>query len=130
MIYIPPTELHAHWDLIKPGLETIRQKIDGDWIPEDVYSALRAGTSTLHLGYNDDEYEGFIVLTPTPDYDGMTLFVWCVYSPTDSNVLERYWHELEQMGRNINAKKIRFYSPRKGWSKMFKPVTTIYEKEI
>jgi hypothetical protein len=130
MIYVAPQELHETWSLVKAGLEEVARKIDADWMPEDVYSALKAGVSTLHLGYNNEEYEGFLVLTPTPDYDGMTLFIWCAYSATDNNVLERYWEELEQMGRNIKAKRIRFHSPRKGWAKRFKPVATIYEKEL
>lgn len=130
MIYVSPQELHDTWPLIKPGLEEVIKKIDAEWIAEDVYSALQSGTSTLHLGYNSDEYEGFIVLTPTPDYEGTTLFIWCVYSPTNTNVLERYWPDIEQMARKISARKVRFSSPRKGWAKMFKCVTMIYEKEI
>jgi len=130
LIHVPVERLHEDWPLIKEGLEKIIEKIKPDWIPEDVYHALRSNVSTVHLGYNGDEYEGFIVLTPTPDYDGVVLFIWCVYSPSRTNVLETYYEEVVQMARKIGAKKLRFASPRKGWSRMFEPVTTIYEREV
>lgn len=130
MIYVSPLELHETWPLIKPGLEIVIKKSKADWIPEDVYSALQTGNSTLHLLYNVDEYEGFVVLTPTKGYAGMTLFVWCAYSPTNTDVVSRYYPDIEKIARNIFAKKVRFASTRKGWSKMFTPVTTIYERKV
>ena len=129
MIYVPPQDLHSTWNVIKPGLEQILKKMPSEWIPEDVYSALQAGTSTLHLCYDSDSYEGFVVLTPMSDYDGMTLFIWCGYSHC-GNAIEKYFPEIEDLARTMNAKRIRFASPRKGWAKTFSPKTVIYEKEV
>lgn len=122
MIYVPSGDIHKHWRSIKTGLQKVLKKSPSNWIPEDVYSALRAGTSTLHL-----VDEGFLVLTPKQDYDGMTLFVWIAYGEGD--VFEKYMPELEVMARQINARRIRFESTR-DWSKRFRYVTTVYEKEL
>ena len=130
MIYVSPIELHEIWPTIRPGLEIVIKKSKADWIPEDVYSALQNGTSTLHLAYGEDEYEGFVVLTPTKDYTGPTLYIWCAYSPTNTNVVGRHYPDIEKMAQDMFAKKVRFASTRKGWSKMFKPVTTIYERKV
>jgi hypothetical protein len=41
LIEVKPETLHAHWPFIKTGLEDICRRIACDWIPNDVYSALR-----------------------------------------------------------------------------------------
>ena len=96
---------------------------------EDIYMALRNCTSTLHLAYDGDEYDGFVVLTETPDYDGLTLYIWAAYCPTEDAVT-RYLPTIKEMARSIGAKRIRFASPRKGWAKRFKAITTIYQEEV
>jgi hypothetical protein len=123
MKYIAPVDLHEYWTHVKEGLEEVKKRSHADWIPEDIYAALQAGHSTLHVNG-----EGFVVLTPRKDFDGMTLFVWVAYGEGD--VFEKYLPELEMMARQINAKRIRFESSRKGWGKRYKYVTSIYEKEL
>ena len=123
MIYVSPVDLHKYWPEVKHGLENVLKKSNGDWIPEDVYTAIKNNTSTLHL-----VDEGFVVLTPKNDYDGVTLFVWVAYG--HGVVWEKYRPEIELMARQIKAKRIRFESSRKGWGKRYKYVTSIYEKEL
>jgi hypothetical protein len=129
LIYINPTDLHDHWPLIKTGLEEVKKRSKDVWIPEDVYSALRSGASTLHIGYDGEDYDGFVVLNQIQEYDGARLFIWIAYG-AGQNVVAKYMGEIEQMARRINAKGIRLASSRKGWCKYFTPITTIYEKEI
>ena len=123
MIYVAPVDLHKYWNQVRQGLEQVRRKSQADWIPEDVYSAIQSGTSTLHVAD-----EGFFVLTPRNDFNGVTLFVWIAYG--EGNVFEKYEPQLEQMARQIKARRIRFESSRRGWSKRYKYVTSIYEKEL
>ena len=123
MIHVPPSDLHRHWQYVKEGLKKVKQKSYSNWIPEDVYSALRNGTSTLHL-FNG----GFLVLTPQNDFDGVTLFVWIAYGEGD--VWKKHAPEVEQMAKNMNAKRIRFHSSRDGWGRRYKKVASIYEKEL
>ena len=122
MKYVDPVNLHEHWPDVRKGLESILQRHPQDWIPEDVYSAVQAGTSTLHLFD-----EGFVVLTPLKDYGGMTLFIWIAYGQGD--VYESWMPQIEDMARKINAKRIRFKSSRK-WGKRFDYVTSIYERKL
>lgn len=129
MIYVNPSELHDIWPLIRRGLEIVAKKSEADWIPEDIYMALRQGKSTLHIDYNGDEYDGFVVITETPDYHGLTLYIWAAYCVTH-NAIDRYLPTIKEMARSVGAKKIRFGSPRKGWAKRFKAITTIYEEEV
>ena len=130
-VLVDPNELHDVWPLVKKGLDRIIRKIRPDWIAEDVYSALKAGTSGLHLGYEGDEYEGFVVLTPSTDFDGRILFVWAAYSPRSADTIEKYWPFIRDIATKSGSKKVRFASPREGFKKSsFTPVTTIYEKEV
>jgi hypothetical protein len=125
LISIHPAELHDVWPWVQEGLLKVKKKTQADWIPEDVYSAIRNGTSTLHLGNQD---EGFLVLTPRNDWDCKTLFIWIAYG--EGNVYEKYLPEIEQIAKSINARRIRFESSRKGWGKRFDYVTSIFEKEL
>ena len=129
LTHIPASDLHDVWGIVRPGLVEIINNISPDWIPEDVYAALRSGTSTLHVGYDCGEYDGFVVVTPTPEYYGICLFVWCAYS-NGTDGITKYLAEIEEMARTIKAKRIRFASPRKGFSRLFREVTTVYEKEL
>ena len=123
MRYVDPINLHDLWPEVREGLSKVRIKSHGDWIPEDIYAAIRAGHSNLYL-----VDEGFVVITPRKDFDGITLFVWIAYGLGE--VFDKYLPHMEEMGRAIGAKRIRFESSRNGWSKRFKYVTSIYEKEI
>lgn len=125
MIYVPPHEIKDTWPMVRKGLERIIEKISPDWIPEDVYMALMCGSSTLHLCYTEDEYDGFLVLTPVKDYGQSVLFIWCAYGKAKNHM-----DEIKEIARQIGAKKIRFASPRKGLSKRYRPITTIYEEEV
>lgn len=124
MIYIPAKELHDIWPKIAVGLRKIVEKNNPDWIPEDVYSELRADRASLYLFDND---EGFTVLRINQSFRGAVLFIWCFYSPTFTNAPEKYWPEIQQIARNAGAVTVQFSAPRKGWGKMFKYTTSIYE---
>ena len=127
LTYIDPVDLHDYWPLILEGLKKVQKHSDG-WIPEDVYACLRAGTSTLHIGYEGEDYEGFVILTPMQEFDGKKLNIWIAYGT--GGVVKKYLPEIEMMARRIGAKAITLASPRKGWARMFKPITTLYKKEL
>ena len=130
MIYVKPQELQEVWNLVKEGLEKINNKISDNWIPEDVYYSIKSGESSLYLFYDNDNYEGFTVLTINQSYNYPILFIWCFYSNSFTNAPTKYWPEIQEVAHNIGAKKIQFNSPRKGWEKMFKKISIIYEGEV
>jgi len=130
--YIKPEELQEYWDLIRPGLETVRNNAGDGWIAEDIYYALKSKQSSLHLAYHGQEYVGFVVLTPIQHYDCKHLHIWCAYNIGEKEILELVIPQLEAMAKSIGARKLTFGSPRK-WDrrlKDFTPVRTIYEKEV
>jgi hypothetical protein len=123
LIYIPPSDLRKVWDVVKSGLMEVRKHTDEPWIPEDIYTELKNGTATLHI---EKDGGGFVVLQKTPQYDGVALHIWAAYSE-GLEPLETYIAEIEQMARNIGAKRLTLSSKR-NWRKYFEPV--IYKKEL
>ena len=135
LLFVHPAEIHAYWPYVRPRLETVAKRSEARWIPEDVYAALKAGTATLHIGEVGDEYVGFVVLSPSVDFDGPTLTVWAVYSEESCDVIELYDAELVGYARRINARRLTFTSPRNGWGKRlepygYRPVSQVFEKEV
>ena len=125
-----PQDLHAYWNLIKPGLESVREHSVDGWIAEDVYSAVRTGSSTLHVAFVESHYAGFCVLTVLQGYSSKALHIWCAYGVPGMNVVKRFENELVKIALNAGARKLTFLSPRKGWGKYYTAVQTVYEKEL
>lgn len=126
--YVDPIDLHDAWNTIVPEIENLYQEQSDGWMPEDVYSCLRAGTSTLHLAYNDD-YEGFVVLTLQQHFHGKVLHIWCGFGVGNS-MAERYLPEIEIMAKQMGAKEITLSSKRRGWAKYLSPGMTMYRKDV
>ena len=134
-IHVPPGELHQEWPRIRQGLEKVA-KFGDAWIPEDVYTCIKAGTAYLHLIYDGEDYLGFVVTTPVQDYQGSTLHVWAIYSEGQNQAAhEAMFNQLDEWAMNINANRITFHTPRKGWERVgekygFKPTQVIFEKKV
>jgi len=133
--WINPVNLHHVWPRIREGLEKVRANTSENWLPEDIYAAIKAGISHLHVGMLGERYEGFIVTTPSVAADGPVLHIWACYSAADIGLLDDGIEQIETWAVAMNAKRITFHSPRKGWDKAgekigFRPVSTIYAKEV
>jgi hypothetical protein len=131
---VPQDKLQEAWITVRPGLTRVRERTAPRWIEEDVYAELRAGRSTLHLGYVDGVYVGFTVLTPSQTFDGMVLHIWCAHNASSYDVISLFTPELERLGRSIGARHLTFWSPRK-WDRKIAPVgfkanQTEYVKEL
>jgi hypothetical protein len=131
---ILPDDIQPIWHLIREGLQKIHEKTKSTWIPEDVYIACRTGASKLHVSYANGDYAGFCVLTPSQHYDGTVLHVWCAYSASGHDVVDMHAPDLERIARNIKAKRITFWSPRK-WDRRiakygYRAAQTEYVKEL
>lgn len=130
--FVHPADLQEHWGKVLPGLLKVQRHSAGHWIPEDVYSALKTGNSTLHLAFAPD-YVGFVILTPSLSFDAKYLHVWCAYT-SKRDVWELFAPELEKMARNIGAKRLTFWSPR-AWDRLigkhgYKRTQVEYVKEL
>ena len=125
-------DLHQYWPFVKQGLEEAKQYSVEDWIAEDVYTALRNGTSTLHMAFVDNTYAGFCVLTITQGYSSKNLHIFCAYGVKGMNVVERFEPEIVKIAKSIGARKITFLSTRR-WErrlKDYKAVQTVFEKDL
>ncbi len=132
LLPVNPVDLQSNWEEVRAGLLVVQKKASDGWIPEDIYHAIKSCTSFLYQAYVDQEYVGFIVVTPIHGYDCKKLHIWTAYNQGGKNVLEQTYPELEKIARGIGAKKITFASPR-NWERRFpdwKVVTTYYEKEV
>ena len=117
--YIHPDNLGKVWPILREGVEKIRRRCGDSWLVEDMYLAIKQNHSTLHIGYIDGQYRGFLVLTPTVSFDGPVLHIWGLYSNGGDGLDLLYdgIEHIKQFASKMNAKRITFHSPRKGWEK-------------
>lgn len=114
MLYVHPDYLHDHWEFVKEGLTRIHDRASDRWKPEDVYSMLKANSAGLYI-INDND--GFCILQPVKGWDGQELFVFAAYLKPGHDFMDESFEEVKQIGRNMNAKRIKFQSKRAGWHK-------------
>lgn len=134
--YVEPDRLRDVWEQVKQGLYAVRNHSADAWIVEDIYMALKSNASTLHIGYVDGEYKGFLILTPTASYDGPVLHIWATYSAAnDFCVFTEGMEQIKAFAKQMKARRITFFSPRKGWERQgeklgFTPRTTQFAMEV
>lgn len=130
--YVPPDKLREVWPIVRAGVASVCDAGSAGYIPEDMYMAIATSHSTLHICYENGSYLGFMVLTPTNDYNGTSIHVWAGYSnKPETDILEVGIVEINKLACRINARNITFDSKRKGWAKTgeklgFEPTTTRY----
>lgn len=122
-VEVPKTALRESWEFVRDGLERIIAKTSDDWIPEDVYSEIRAGSSALFLIYSAEDRVGFIVMQAWPSYhNGARLFVRALW--VEPGALREHQQQIEDWlrdgARKFGATAIRMNSPRRwdaaGWT--------------
>jgi hypothetical protein len=124
-VRIEPANLRAVWDFVKQGVESMPAE---DWIAEDVYHAIRSGSSALYLAIGDTGPAGFLVLSKQSTEFTLQpiLHVWLAYNTGDANVMTEGESLLRKVADEMGAQHIRFGSPRPGWAKRYTPITTTY----
>ncbi len=111
-------ELHAWWPLVRPGLERVRARARASWLCEDIYSAVRTGGATMHVGYIDQRYAGVLVLTINVDpfTAEKSLLVWAAYT-CHPLALQYGLADVTAMAARAGLRKVVFHSPRRAWSR-------------
>lgn len=112
---------------MRDGLWEVKDKCNESWLPEDIYTAIKTGSAFLYA----IEDKGFAVFQKHADVDGPVLFVW-ILSGRLMAYKDQLYTEIDELARGINARRIRWHSPRKFWARngYGKMKTTIYEREL
>ena len=87
--HIPLEDIRAAYTNIESDLYEVTKKSHADWIPADVYSALRNGSADLYVVYKDEEYAGFLVTT-TPF--GVSMLILLSAKPL--SFIAKFKHEI------------------------------------
>ena len=133
---IPVDEIRYAYETIESDLQVIRKKSYSDWIPADVYLALRNSNATLYMFYKEDIYIGFIICSMIADPGGEpTLFVWATYQKPEYNYNKVGFTFLDKLALEKNVKVIEFHTSRPRWAKTatangFKLTSYVYKKEV
>jgi hypothetical protein len=115
--FIHPDELATIWELIRPGIQRVKDVGSEPWIVEDVYASLKSGASSLYVGYLDSDYVGFVVLMPIKDWGRMTLHIWLLFNASTHDVIGLFWPEIQRLARSIGATKIAMQTARNGFER-------------
>lgn len=123
--------VRSMWEWIRGGLLHIIRKTHADWIPEDVYADIMAGTAVVRV-YRDanGDDKGFMVLQRHDYKHGTELFVWCMWGEL-WDMKDGLLADLDALAKSLGANKIRMKSPRKGYLRTgFKLREYVYEREV
>jgi hypothetical protein len=120
--YVHPDDLRLYWDLIRPGLEKVKEAGSEDWILEDIYSAIKSGPSTLHIGYVNGVYVGFIVICPGKEFGRQLLHIWCLYldpcaKSENNDAMMDFWPNIVKIAQNMGARRIDMQTARRGFER-------------
>lgn len=113
--WIEPKDIVFEWERVKAGLIEVRKATTDDWLPEDVYMALKQGHAALYVGENDGDYLGFLVVKLMPTFHGSRLDIWCAYSASKVPLMRRFFPEIQKLAKSAGALSIGFSSAREEW---------------
>ena len=134
--HIPVEDVRCAYERIEQDLHKVRRKSYADWIPADIYAALKTGSADLFIGYDKEYYAGFIITSFIKDTSGEpTLFLWATYQNPKYKHKDNGFIFLDQLAEEFKVSAIEFHSSRKGWERASKTrgyelVTNIYRKEM
>jgi len=132
---VDPRYLARDWPYVRDGLQKIAAKTSDDWLPEDIYTDLRASPQTtgLYMLEYAGERIGFVVLQLIPQYHaGPRLFVRAIWTEPGRAKAHRadIYDDLNEFARERGCVAIRMLSPRRwdgdGWTMR----QYVFEREV
>jgi len=127
MKQVLPDQIHAVWPLVKSYLLRLKELQPDTWLPEDVYSEVKAGKAVLYMTDG-----GCCVVQPGKDPWNAEpyLHVWIAYSEK-FGAIDQYLPELEKIALNAGYKRLTLRSKRKGFARAgFEECTTMFERRL
>jgi hypothetical protein len=125
---IHPNKLRNVWETVRASLLVVMDKSAEDWIPEDIYHAIKAGDAALHLVKSGGALVGVMVtrLIRSEFTEDTHLHVWAAHNLGETDVVEVSFERLREMARACGAKMVTFGSTRKGWGRKHETLSTLY----
>ena len=136
LIPVDARYLRSEWDYVRAGLEKIIDKTSDDWIPEDVYHEIKAGTTGLFLLEYGGERIGFVCLQIWPAYHaGPRLFIRAFWADPHAAVKHRadIYDDLKAFAREagcVGPGAMRQNSPRRWDADGWRLKQHIYEMDV
>lgn len=133
---VPPNEIGYEWELVRAGLLEVKKATSDDWLPEDVYMAIKTGAAALFIGEDQHgDYLGFLVLKLVPTYHGKRMDIWAAYCSGKQSAMRIYLPKIKELAQKAGAGSIGFTSARPEWAKAaprigFKSVQVTYEMQL
>ena len=114
---ISPVAVGSVWDHVRQYLRECVQLDYQDIRVEDVYTALRTGAATLHIGRRRKQIVGCMVTQPVADpYSGKPiLHIWLVHGRMQARDGMPY---VEDLARAIGARRITFTCPDYSYARL------------
>ena len=134
--HIPVEDVRVAYERIEQDLHKIRKKSYADWIPADIYAALKNGKTELFIAYEKEHYVGFIITSLVRDSGGQpVLFLWAEDQDSKFKNRDNGLVFMSNLAEELKVSAIEFSSTRKGWTRAakihgYEPVTQIYRKEL
>lgn len=119
LLEVPAEGLDEYYDIVVAGMQKVIDKGEGvGWTPYTVYHELKLQSSTLYMGFEDNEYVGFVVLTEGQEATGGSYwYIWIAYSVHNDGI-KKFLPQLEDMAISAGHAKIKFGTTRLGWYKI------------
>jgi len=123
-------DLHRYWPFLLRGVADIRRDLKTNWLPEDIYSALRQAQVSCVLARRADRLLGFLVYSKQQrifSYEP-ELFVWAAWNlplreqlPEDEmpTTVARVWQYIVSVAKNQYGTDEITWLTRPGRAKAF-----------
>ena len=133
--HIQPENIHADWDFIKRGVEKILKETGDRWLPEDAFWLIKQNSIWAYIVTDKEERVGLVLLQPSTGWDGKELYLFGGFNVGSKDVITFAMPEILKVAKHVNAKRIKFQSPRKGFEKYaqsigFEYSHSMYELEL
>jgi len=107
--------LHEVWPFVYNGLESVRRNTPCDWLPEDIYAALKAGEMFLFTAKTGKAFA--IVRTSTDCLSGRKyLYIVAAYSAKNFSQPE-FMPQFEGLAKETGCSYIEMESNRQGFQR-------------
>jgi hypothetical protein len=112
LIELKPEELHRFWPFLLRGMLDVKHDMQPNWIPEDLYAALKQAQVNCVMARRDERMLGFLVYSKQQrifNYEP-ELFVWCAWNipmrewlPDDdmAAVVARVWAYIANIAKTV-----------------------------